>query len=94
MFEAGYRERVDFEEEIGVYVFPTGIREPTSFGVIHYHGDGRYHVIPARPDSLDEDRSLGTLLLSCQRALIGEVIPSLNRGSNRGSNRGFSNCAD
>ncbi len=77
IFEAGYRERVNFEEEIGVYVFPTGIREPTSFGVIHHDSDGRYHVVPARPDSLEEDRSLETLLLSCQRALIGEVTPSL-----------------
>jgi RHS repeat-associated protein len=49
--EPGYRERVDFGENIGTHVDPTsGVRSPTSKGIIHYKMDGTGHIVPARPE--------------------------------------------
>lgn len=46
----GYRERVDFGENIGKY-FGKGWEEgtPTTKGIIHYNKDLGAHIIPARP---------------------------------------------
>lgn len=45
----GFRERVDFGEEIGTYVGTAGDRAPTTVGIIHYSSDGAIHIVPARP---------------------------------------------
>lgn len=47
--QAGFRERVDFGETIGDYVDEkTGVRMPTTKGIIHYSKTG-IHIVPARP---------------------------------------------
>jgi len=72
------RQRIDYEQQIGVYVFaPHDIREPTSLGVIHHHPNESYHVIPSRPYSLKEDKSIASIMLFAQRALLGEISSDL-----------------
>ena len=46
----GYRERVDYGDVvIGVWVDGvTGVRRPTTVGILHY-GSGGVHVVPGRP---------------------------------------------
>jgi RHS repeat-associated protein len=45
----GFKERVDFREQIGLYVDPqTGVATPTQRGIIHYSKEGA-HIVPARP---------------------------------------------
>lgn len=45
--EAGYKEIVDFGEEIGIHVHESTLyRTPTSIGEIHYDKKGHYHVVP------------------------------------------------
>ena len=47
--QPGYRERVDFGREIGHHVEEgTGVKTPTSVGIIHHAKDG-VHIVPARP---------------------------------------------
>lgn len=54
--EAGYREVVDFGEEIGIHVSDAKktaiIRTRTTIGEIHYNKKGEYHVVPVHPDTL------------------------------------------
>jgi hypothetical protein len=47
--QPGFRERVNFGEEIGTYVDTNGNRLPTSVGIIHYAKGGSIHIVPARP---------------------------------------------
>jgi filamentous hemagglutinin len=48
--QPGFRERVDFKEDIGWYVDPaTGEATKTSLGIIH-HGKNGVHIVPARPN--------------------------------------------
>jgi hypothetical protein len=48
--QAGYKERVNFGEVIGVFVDKnTGIGQPTTKGIIHYAKDGSAHIVPAKP---------------------------------------------
>jgi hypothetical protein len=42
---AGFKERVDFGEVIGLY----NGQQPTQIGLIHYAKDGTVHIVPARP---------------------------------------------
>lgn len=46
--QAGYRERVNFGDQIGTYIARDGSSSPTSVGVLHYRADGSVHIIPAR----------------------------------------------
>ncbi|OKH50474.1 hypothetical protein NIES2101_19265 [Calothrix sp. HK-06] len=47
--QPGFRERVDFGEIIGNYVDPeTGVKTPTTKGIIHYSKSG-VHIVPAKP---------------------------------------------
>ncbi|MEO1206472.1 MAG: RHS repeat-associated core domain-containing protein [Pseudomonadota bacterium] len=47
--QAGSKERVDYGEVIGEHVDPsTGVRTPSTIGIIVYGGDGRVHVYPGR----------------------------------------------
>lgn len=47
--QPGYKERVDFGEQIGFFVDEaTGAKIPTTKGIITYSKDGM-HIIPARP---------------------------------------------
>ena len=51
MFEAGYKEIVDFGKEIGIYVSEDGTRRiSTTIGKIHYNMTGGYHVVPSNPE--------------------------------------------
>lgn len=48
--EPGFKERVGFGTDIGVYVNPLdGTRTPTSIGIFHYRMDGTVHIVPGRP---------------------------------------------
>ena len=48
--KAGFRERVNFKEDIGWYVDPTsGRATKTTIGIIHHGKDG-VHIVPARPN--------------------------------------------
>lgn len=48
--EAGFRERIDFGEQIGFFVDnDAGVRLPTARGILHYKTDGRVHIVPSRP---------------------------------------------
>jgi hypothetical protein len=49
--QAGFKERVDFGFQIGVFVDRAGNRFPTTVGIIHYAADGSIHIIPGRPTS-------------------------------------------
>ena len=43
------KERVDFGKIIGIYKNPvSGVRTPTSLGIIHYSKSGA-HIVPAKP---------------------------------------------
>jgi hypothetical protein len=45
----GYKEWVNFGEEIGIYIDQsTGVATPTTNGIIHYSSRGA-HIVPARP---------------------------------------------
>jgi hypothetical protein len=47
--QPGFKERVDFGEDIGFYVDPeTGVGVPTTNGIIHYSSRG-VHIVPSRP---------------------------------------------
>jgi RHS repeat-associated protein len=48
--ESGFKERIDFGEEIGTWI-PKGseVGSPTSIGILHYRADGTIHIIPGRP---------------------------------------------
>lgn len=47
--QAGYRERVDFGEIIGIYIDEkTGLKTPTTRGIIHYSEKGA-HIVPSTP---------------------------------------------
>ncbi|WP_373692846.1 polymorphic toxin type 50 domain-containing protein [Agromyces silvae] len=47
--QPGYKERVDFREQIGQFVDQsTGMITPTTRGIIHYGKKG-IHVVPSRP---------------------------------------------
>ena len=46
----GFKERVDFGEEIGTFKSKETKEEPrTTKGIIHYDKKGKVHVVPARP---------------------------------------------
>lgn len=47
--QAGFKERIDFGEDIGVHVGEDGTRCPTTVGILVYAKDGSIHIIPARP---------------------------------------------
>ncbi len=47
--QVGFKERVDFGFEIGVFVDKAGNRRPTTIGIIHYAADGSIHIVPGRP---------------------------------------------
>ncbi|MBU2075620.1 MAG: hypothetical protein KKE65_05365 [Actinobacteria bacterium] len=47
--QAGFRERIDFGDNIGTYVSRDGTSSPTSIGILHYRADGSVHIIPGRP---------------------------------------------
>jgi hypothetical protein len=47
--EAGFKERIDFGDDIGTYVTPDGVSSPTSIGILHYRADGSVHIVPGRP---------------------------------------------
>lgn len=53
--EAGYKEIIDFGEEIGIHVHKdTKMRTPTSIGEIHYDKVGNYHIVPIYPKCFKE----------------------------------------
>lgn len=56
MFEANYRERVDFRKIIGEYAREVKGKPieyvPTSKGIIHYDKNGNYHVVPSDPAAI------------------------------------------
>ena len=46
---SGNKERIDFGRQIGYYVDQsTGLKLPTTIGIIHYSKDGA-HIVPCRP---------------------------------------------
>lgn len=47
--EPGFKERVDYRKDIGVYVGQDGAQRPTTVGILVYAKDGSIHIIPARP---------------------------------------------
>lgn len=47
--EAGFRERIDFGQNIGTYISRDGQALPTSIGILHYRADGTIHIVPGRP---------------------------------------------
>ncbi len=47
--EAGFKERIDFVDDIGTYVTQDGVSSPTSIGILHYRADGSVHIVPGRP---------------------------------------------
>lgn len=47
--EAGFKERIDFGDDIGRYVTQEGVSSPTSIGILHYRADGSVHIVPGRP---------------------------------------------
>ena len=50
-WKSKYKEQVDFESVIGIYVNPkTGDAIPTTVGIVHYSKSG-LHVVPASPNS-------------------------------------------
>ncbi len=53
MFEAGYKERVDFKKTIGKYARLVEGKPieyiPTTKGIICYDKRGNFHVIPSDP---------------------------------------------
>lgn len=47
--QPGFRERIDFGEQIGTYIDPvTGAELAISRGILHYGNKG-VHIVPARP---------------------------------------------
>ncbi|QQR72274.1 MAG: hypothetical protein IPJ17_12150 [Holophagales bacterium] len=46
--QAGFKERVDFGETIGIFI-ENGVATPTSNGLIIYAADGTIHIVPVRP---------------------------------------------
>jgi filamentous hemagglutinin len=47
--DPGYKERIDFGTNIGVYVDPsTGTRTTTTNGFVHHSSKG-VHIVPSRP---------------------------------------------
>lgn len=49
-----YRERIDFDKVIGVYIdSDTGEKLPTTKGIIHYSKKGA-HIVPSRPKEEDD----------------------------------------
>lgn len=44
----GYRERVHYDEIIGIHADRSGVRSPTSVGILHYAKKG-IHVVPGAP---------------------------------------------
>jgi filamentous hemagglutinin len=47
--EPGYKEIVNFGEEIGYNInMETGVKTPTTWGTIHYSNDG-VHIVPTYP---------------------------------------------
>ena len=50
---AGYKERVDFGENIGIFKdLKTGKEYETTIGIIHYNKEGLAHIVPAAPKKL------------------------------------------
>lgn len=47
--EPGFRERIDFGTEIGVWRGTDGSSARTSIGILHYTKDGQVHIVPGRP---------------------------------------------
>jgi filamentous hemagglutinin len=47
--QPGSKERVVFDDIIGVYIDQTGASSPTRVGVIHYSKSG-IHIVPGRPN--------------------------------------------
>ena len=53
-----YREVVDFEEDIGLWVNQETLEEvPTTVGIVHYNKNAQAHIIPANPKIMNTDRS-------------------------------------
>jgi hypothetical protein len=51
--EAGYKERVDFGKEIGIWKSRNGSMEiETTNGIITYDKKGEIHIVPSAPDKL------------------------------------------
>jgi len=77
----GYKELVDFGQEIGKYCArDRNHLVTTSKGVIVHGSRKRFWVIPARPEIEDETffkEMVSDLLLSAQRALIGNVTSTM-----------------
>ena len=46
----GHKEVVDFGEVIGNWINPSGVKEVTTRGTIHYDAKGYAHIVPARPN--------------------------------------------
>ena len=80
--DPGYLERVDCEEEIGIFIDPvTNERNPTTWVIIVHGKDGVY-MVPARPPSkekISEDELKQRVLAEMKRALPTS-LPSLFHG--------------
>jgi hypothetical protein len=48
--QAGFKEKVTYDENIGTHVAQDGTRTPTNSGIIHYNGKGEAHIVPAMPE--------------------------------------------
>ena len=87
--DAGYLERVNFKEVIGLFLDPvTHEKTPTTWGIIVHGKDGVF-IVPARPPSIEiisEDELKQRVLAELKRALPSS-LPSHFNGVSVGWNR-------
>jgi Bacterial toxin 50 len=51
----GYRETVDFGENIGIWRIEEGVTLPTTRGTIHYSNKGA-HIVPSDPNPIIQNK--------------------------------------
>lgn len=73
-----YKERVDFQEKIGVWKDKSGIGldADTNFGIIHYGKKGA-HIVPSNPHTNGNFMDISYIRSSIQVALLGHITPNL-----------------
>ena len=79
--DPGYLERVDFKEEIGLFLDPvTNEKTPTTWGII-VHGRKGIYIVPARPPSnerISEKVLKKRVIAELKRALPSSLPPHFN----------------
>ncbi len=73
-----YKERVDFQEKIGIWKDKSGkgLDGNTTFGIIHYGKNGA-HIVPCNPHIKGNFMDIAYIRSSIQVALLGHITPNL-----------------